>query len=76
VTTKKLRTLYSIRRIVSELIGTAMMLAAVVAQASQAPLENISNTKRITAVIVNGKLIPKVSLDKMLTDAEAAANKN
>jgi imidazolonepropionase-like amidohydrolase len=40
------------------------------------PLENISNTQRITVVIVNGKLIPKVSLDKMLKDAEAAANKN
>jgi imidazolonepropionase-like amidohydrolase len=40
------------------------------------PLENISNTKRINAVIVNGKLIPRVSLDKMLKDAEAAANKN
>jgi hypothetical protein len=40
------------------------------------PLENISNTKRITAVIVGGKLIPKVSLDKMLMHAEAAANKN
>ncbi|MFZ0751157.1 MAG: amidohydrolase family protein [Pyrinomonadaceae bacterium] len=39
------------------------------------PLENISNTKRINAVIVNGKLIPGVSLDKMLKDAEAAANK-
>jgi hypothetical protein len=40
------------------------------------PLENISNTKRITAVIVDGRLIPKVSLDKMLRDAEAAANRN
>ncbi len=40
------------------------------------PLENISNTKRINAVIVNGRLIPRVSLDKMLKDAEAAANKN
>ena len=40
------------------------------------PLENISNTKRINAVIVNGKLIPRVSLDKMLKDAEAAANRN
>jgi hypothetical protein len=40
------------------------------------PLENISNTKRINAVIVGGRLIPKVSLDKMLMDAEAAANKN
>ena len=40
------------------------------------PLENISNTKRINAVIVNGRLIPRVSLDKMLKDAEAAANRN
>ena len=39
------------------------------------PLENISNTKRITAVIVNGRLIPKVSLDKMLMDVEAAVSK-
>ncbi len=40
------------------------------------PLENISNTKRINAVVVNGRLIPKVSLEKMLKDVEAAANKN
>ena len=40
------------------------------------PLENISNTKRINAVIVNGRLIPKVSLDKMLMDVERAANMN
>ncbi len=40
------------------------------------PLENINNTKRINAVIVNGRLIPKVSLDKMLRDVEAAANRN
>ena len=40
------------------------------------PLENISNTRRINAVIVNGRLIPRVSLDKMLKEAEAAANKN
>ena len=39
------------------------------------PLENISNTKRINAVIVNGRLFPKVSLEKMLKDAEAAASK-
>jgi cytosine/adenosine deaminase-related metal-dependent hydrolase len=39
------------------------------------PLANISNTKRITAVIVNGRLIQKVSLDKMLKDAEASSNK-
>jgi imidazolonepropionase-like amidohydrolase len=40
------------------------------------PLENISNTKRINAVIVGGRLIPKVSLDKMLLDVERAANGN
>lgn len=40
------------------------------------PLENISNTKRISAVVVEGRLFPKVSLDKMLTDAERAANRN
>lgn len=39
------------------------------------PLETISNTKRISAVIVNGKQIPRGSLDKMLRDAEAAANR-
>lgn len=40
------------------------------------PLENISNTKKITAVVVNGTLISRASLDKMLTDAEAAASRN
>ena len=40
------------------------------------PLENISNTKRINAVIVGGRLFPKASLEKMLKEAEAAANKN
>jgi len=39
------------------------------------PLENISNTKRINVVVVNGKLIPRVTLDKMLKDAEAAASR-
>lgn len=39
------------------------------------PLENISNTKRINAVIVNGKLIPKGSLEKMLKETEALVNK-
>jgi imidazolonepropionase-like amidohydrolase len=39
------------------------------------PLENISNTKRISAVIVGGRLIPKVALDKMLMNAERAASK-
>jgi len=40
------------------------------------PLEKISNTKRISAVVVNGSLIPKVSLEKMLKDAERAAKQN
>lgn len=40
------------------------------------PLEDISNTRRINAVIVNGRLLPRNSLDKMLEDAEAAANRN
>ena len=40
------------------------------------PLEKISNTKRIAAVILGGRLIPKISLDKMLEDAELAASKN
>ena len=40
------------------------------------PLENISNTRRIAAVIVGGRLIPKVSLERMLMDAEAAAGKS
>jgi imidazolonepropionase-like amidohydrolase len=40
------------------------------------PLENISNTKKINAVIVGGRLIPKASLEKMLRDAEAFANRN
>jgi imidazolonepropionase-like amidohydrolase len=40
------------------------------------PLENISNTKRINAVVVNGKLLQRITLDKMLKDAEAAANSN
>ncbi len=40
------------------------------------PLENISNTKRISGVIVGGRLFPKASLDKMLLDAERAADKN
>jgi len=40
------------------------------------PLENISNTKRIYGVIVNGKYLSRKSLDQMLSDAEALAKKN
>src|SRR4029079_10482621 len=40
------------------------------------PLENISNTRRINAVVVNGKLFTKASLEKMLMDVERVANKD
>jgi hypothetical protein len=39
------------------------------------PLENISNTQRINAVIVNGRYLSKETLQKMLADAEANASK-
>jgi hypothetical protein len=39
------------------------------------PLEDIANTKKILAVVVNGKYLPKDSLQKMLADVEALANK-
>lgn len=39
------------------------------------PLENISNTKRINAVILNGRYLPKETLQKMLADVESIANK-
>jgi imidazolonepropionase-like amidohydrolase len=40
------------------------------------PLENISNTKRIHAVVVNGRYLPKEKLQKMLAEVEiTAANK-
>lgn len=38
------------------------------------PLEDISNTQRIHAVIVNGRYLPKQTLQKMLAEVEAAAN--
>jgi imidazolonepropionase-like amidohydrolase len=37
------------------------------------PLENISNTKMIAAIIVNGRYLPRKSLDEMLADVKAAA---
>jgi len=37
------------------------------------PLVNISNTKRISAVIVAGKLLKRSDLDSVLREAEAAA---
>ena len=40
------------------------------------PLENISNTKRIYGVMVNGKYLSRDVLDKMLADAAELAKKN
>jgi imidazolonepropionase-like amidohydrolase len=37
------------------------------------PLEEISNTKRIHAVVVNGRYLPKERLQKMLAEIEADA---
>jgi imidazolonepropionase-like amidohydrolase len=39
------------------------------------PLDNIHNTRRITAVIANGRLFNRAALDRMLKDVEAAAKK-
>ncbi len=39
------------------------------------PLEDISNTRKINAVIVNGRLLDRKALDKMLADVEVTANK-
>jgi hypothetical protein len=38
------------------------------------PLEDIRNTQRINAVILNGRLFDRKALDKMLTEAEAATS--
>ncbi|MBK9164778.1 MAG: amidohydrolase family protein [Acidobacteria bacterium] len=39
------------------------------------PLEDIRNTKKINAVVVNGKYLPKAELDKLLEDAESIVMK-
>jgi hypothetical protein len=39
------------------------------------PLEDIRNTRRINAVIINGKYLSKTALQKMLAEAEASARK-
>jgi imidazolonepropionase-like amidohydrolase len=39
------------------------------------PLEDIHNTRKIHAVILNGKIFEKEALQKMLTDAEISARK-
>jgi hypothetical protein len=39
------------------------------------PLADISNTKKINAVVVNGRILDRTTLDKMLADIEAEAKK-
>jgi predicted amidohydrolase len=39
------------------------------------PLKDIHNTRKINAVVVNGRLLGRETLDRMLGDVEAAANK-
>jgi len=39
------------------------------------PLEDIRNTRRINAVVVNGSYLPKATLQKMLTEAELNVSK-
>lgn len=39
------------------------------------PLENIRNTQQINAVVPNGRYLPKETLQRMLADVEAAANR-
>ena len=40
------------------------------------PLDDIGNTRKIDAVVVNGRLFTKSELQQMLADAESAANRN
>lgn len=39
------------------------------------PVENIGNTRRINAVVVNGRYFPKKALQKMLVEVAIAANR-
>jgi imidazolonepropionase-like amidohydrolase len=39
------------------------------------PLTDIGNTRKIAAVVLNGRYLPKETLQKMLADVEVAANK-
>ncbi|HEV8130943.1 MAG TPA: amidohydrolase family protein [Acidobacteriota bacterium] len=39
------------------------------------PLKDISNTRRINAVVVNGRLLDRIALDGLLAQVEARANK-
>jgi imidazolonepropionase-like amidohydrolase len=38
------------------------------------PLDDIGNTKKINAVVMNGRLLDRKALDQMLNQVEAAAN--
>ena len=40
------------------------------------PLEKIGNTRKTAAVVAGGRYLPKESLQRMLADVEARANKN
>jgi hypothetical protein len=40
------------------------------------PLDDIRNTRRISAVILSGKLLRRGDLDALLREAEQAAEKN
>lgn len=40
------------------------------------PLDDIGNTRRIAAVVVNGRLLTKSELRQILADAESAANRD
>lgn len=39
------------------------------------PLENIANTRKVHAVVVNGRMLAREELDQMLAQAEAAARR-
>jgi imidazolonepropionase-like amidohydrolase len=39
------------------------------------PLEDIHNTQKISAVVLNGKYLPKAELESLLAGAEASAKK-
>ena len=38
------------------------------------PLEAIDNTRKISAVVVNGRLLDRKALDRILAQVEVAAN--
>ena len=40
------------------------------------PLEDIGNTQRINAVVVNGRYLPKETLQNLLTEVEVGAKED